>query len=534
VGPNSAGTLSIRGLSGSPNTRILVLIDGQPQYMGIFGHPISDAYVNDMVERVEVLRGGASLLYGSQAMAGAINLISREVEEGLFGDVRMSFGSFGTVRGNAHGSFRTGKLSVFASAGQERTDGIRTDARDDYVGNNGFLKLGYELNEQWRIQLDGNLTGADYFFPGPDTLPMEGDMGLREYIRNRVSLSVENGHQNWQGAFRFFRSGGKHDFADGFHSTDLVQGLSVYQSFTGWKAAQLTLGLDGQQFGGEATHDVLPPQLAVGFDQVYRLNEWAGYVLGKRQVFDQLNLQAGLRLTRHALYGSYALPSVGASWLISENTVVRAQANRSYRSPTVRDLYLFIPANDALLPETSWTYEAGFSQQLLQQRLSLELTAYWIEGQNLIQDVFLPPSPPQRQNVATFTHRGLEAQMTYQIDSHWQAGLSYAFLDMDKPRLFAPRHDLKAHGSFTRGRFQAGAQVRQLSGLVQDLNPVRESAYFLLDAQAEVRLFSWCRLFVVGKNLLNTDYVMERGYPMPGISVEGGIRLTGKRTRSKG
>src|SRR5690606_22856806 len=70
VGPNSGGNISIRGISGSPNSRVLVLIDGQPQYMGIFAHPIADAYSSSDIERAEVVRGAASLLYGSNAMGG--------------------------------------------------------------------------------------------------------------------------------------------------------------------------------------------------------------------------------------------------------------------------------------------------------------------------------------------------------------------------------------------------------------------------------------------------------------------------------
>ena len=83
VGPNSGGNISIRGVSGSPNTQVLMLIDGQPQFMGIFGHPISDAYTSSDIERVEVIRGPGSILYGSNAMGGAINLITRQPKDGL-------------------------------------------------------------------------------------------------------------------------------------------------------------------------------------------------------------------------------------------------------------------------------------------------------------------------------------------------------------------------------------------------------------------------------------------------------------------
>ncbi|MFW6290090.1 MAG: TonB-dependent receptor plug domain-containing protein, partial [Mariniphaga sp.] len=82
VGTGSAGQISMRGVGGTaPNTQVLVLIDGHPQFQGLFGHPLPDAYVSSDVEKVEVIRGPASILYGSNAMGGVINIITREQQQ---------------------------------------------------------------------------------------------------------------------------------------------------------------------------------------------------------------------------------------------------------------------------------------------------------------------------------------------------------------------------------------------------------------------------------------------------------------------
>jgi outer membrane receptor for ferrienterochelin and colicin len=99
VATNAAGQISIRGIGGSPTTGVLVLIDGHPQYMGIFGHPLSDSYVSSDIERVEVIRGPASLLYGSNAMGGVINLITKaQSNEGLTASAHLMYGSYNTQK----------------------------------------------------------------------------------------------------------------------------------------------------------------------------------------------------------------------------------------------------------------------------------------------------------------------------------------------------------------------------------------------------------------------------------------------------
>ena len=76
VSTGGSGGIKVRGIGGAPNTGMLVLIDGLPQYAGLYGHPIADNYQTMLAERVEVIRGPASLFYGSNAMGGVVNTLT--------------------------------------------------------------------------------------------------------------------------------------------------------------------------------------------------------------------------------------------------------------------------------------------------------------------------------------------------------------------------------------------------------------------------------------------------------------------------
>ena len=122
VSGGGSGGMKMRGIGGSPTTGMLVLIDGHPQYMGLMGHSIADAYQSMLAERIEVVRGPASVLYGSNAMGGVINILTKkQKEDTLENNVRLGYGSYNTVQSEVNSSFRKKKLSTYISGSYNRT-----------------------------------------------------------------------------------------------------------------------------------------------------------------------------------------------------------------------------------------------------------------------------------------------------------------------------------------------------------------------------------------------------------------------------
>ncbi|MDE5915757.1 MAG: TonB-dependent receptor plug domain-containing protein, partial [Duncaniella sp.] len=140
VSGGAAGTVNIRGVGGG--NKVLFLIDGQPQWAGVFGHSLPDTYVTNDVQKVEVVSGPSSLLYGSGAMGGSVKLITRRaMHDGLEGSVRAMGGSYGTQKYGVKAGYRHGAWNAFAAASYESTDGNRRGM--DYWLSNQYASLGY-------------------------------------------------------------------------------------------------------------------------------------------------------------------------------------------------------------------------------------------------------------------------------------------------------------------------------------------------------------------------------------------------------
>ncbi|MBP5647660.1 MAG: TonB-dependent receptor plug domain-containing protein [Bacteroidaceae bacterium] len=204
VSGGSAGNISMRGMTGG-TARMIVLIDGHPNYAGIYGHPIADSYQSLMTERVEVLRGPASILYGSGAMAGVINIVTRK-ENGTHARLHAGYGSFNTAETEFSATTRQGKLSAVASGSYNRTDGHRDNMNFEQFG--GYAKIGYDISDNWNTSANVDITRFKASQPGSETSPLiDAD---QEITRGTSALFIENRYARTQGAVSLFYSWGDH------------------------------------------------------------------------------------------------------------------------------------------------------------------------------------------------------------------------------------------------------------------------------------------------------------------------------------
>ena len=206
VSTGAAGGINMRGITGGAG-QLLILIDGHPQYQGIYGHPIADSYQTMMAERVEVLRGPASVLYGSNAMGGVLNIVTRSMkDDGVKTNINLGAGSYGTLQAEASNQVRSGKFSSTVSAQYNRTDNHRPRMGFEQYG--GYVKLGYDFTPHWNAYIDANITHFNASNPGTESSPLyDADQWI---TRGVASIALENHYDKTSGALSFYSNFGRH------------------------------------------------------------------------------------------------------------------------------------------------------------------------------------------------------------------------------------------------------------------------------------------------------------------------------------
>lgn len=537
VAAGAAGGMNVRGIGGAPTSGVLVLIDGNPQYMGLMGHPLADSYQSLMAQKVEVIRGPASMLYGSNAMGGVINIITNQtkVDERHI-SAQVMYGSYNTLSAEATANGRKDNLYGTFNIGYNRSDGHRENMDFDQL--NGQGKLGYELNSNWNSTINFNLSTTKSSNPGAvsnEIIDNDADV-----TRGDVSAALKNEYENTSGALKLYYNFGAHEINDGykpgestlpyrFHSTDQMMGVSAHQSYSLFTNNNTTAGLDLQRFGGKAWNEFTDQREDKSLADVH-LYELAGYVHTQQALLsNKLWLNAGVRLDYHEKNGTEWIPQLGVSFSPSSNNVLKAMVSKGFRNATIREMYMFPPQNPDLKPERLMNYEVSYTQNLLQNRLSMGLNVFYIDGENMIQTNFID-GKPINLNSGKVENKGVEVSSKYQLTQSINLSGNYSYLDMKHAILGAPKHKLYVGGNFTKEKWSFSTGIQVVSKLYtavksKQVSEDQTSSFNLWNARVNYKATSMLTFFAKGENLLGEAYEMNAGYQMPKTTVFGGLRL---------
>ena len=532
VSTGAAGGINLRGISGGAG-QLLVLVDGHPQYQGIYGHPISDSYQTMIVDRVDVLRGPASVLYGSNAMGGVINIVTRSMhEDGVRTNLNLGAGSYGTVQTEVSNQVKQGKFNSTVAAQYNRTDNHRPRMGFEQYG--GYVKLGYDFTEHWRTSADVNITHFNASNPGSTVKPI---YDANQWItRGVASIALENNFEKTSGAISIYSNFGKHKIDDGtddpetptmryFRSEDALTGISWYQSARLFKGNRLTVGIDYQNIYGKAyyTSKATGETLDTPNKQSGKSNrnEIAGYVDFRQDLMTWMTVDAGLRYDYHSVTGAELVPQAGIVVRPISTGEVKLMASKGFRNPTMRELYLYPPSNEDLKAERLWNYELSWKHH--PGKFVYGVNVYYINGDNMIQTVAID-GKMRNVNTGKIENYGAELEASYRINNHWSVNTNHSFLHMEYKVLAAPEYKGFLGVDFSYNRWFANAGLEYVNGLYTVVGEQEEKENFcLLDASVRFNVWRGLDLWVRGENLLGQAYEIMKDYPMPGATFMGGV-----------
>jgi iron complex outermembrane receptor protein len=536
VSEGSAGVVNIRGVG--QGNKVLLMLDGQPQWAGIFGHALPDLYVASDADRVEVLRGPGSLIYGSNAAGGIINVITHSQDSpGRETRARFMYGSYNTQKYLVSNGWTKGKFSSFVSVNHDRTDGHRDNSA--FRITNGFAKSSWKFNNKLRLVADLSLARTKGQNPGRVDKPIYDN--TIDILRGSASVALENNTGNLSGMVKAYYGFGDHLINDGyfaggtprntlFSSFDHNMGVMLYESFSLFRGNRVTLGADWKNWGGKASNVPVPESSMTAAQIVDKsVSELAAYAIVQQELFNLLTLNGGVRYENNSVFGGEWIPQIGATLRPFTGNTVKFILSKGFRSPNIREMYMFPPQNPDLKPERILNRELSLIQEIAEGRFTAELALFLITGDNLIQ-VAMVDGRPVNSNTGEFTNKGFEFETRARILSNLVLSGNYSYLHTDKPMLAAPEHMFNMSAVYAPGAFSFTAGIQYTGGLYVSLqpNPVTEENYMLVNASA-----SWdhkfgniaTTLFLRGDNLAGTHYSINYGFPMPGRVISAGINF---------
>lgn len=543
------GALTEVRLRGTETNQTLVLIDGievnDPAGASFFN--FAHLLAAD-VERIEILRGPQSVLYGSEAVGGVINIITKSGGDRPNGAVSLEGGSFRTGQANASLGAGGERYNAFISGTHMRSNGISQAKSpggslkpDGYENSTVFTKLAARPVENLELDFVARYTRYDQDIDDFTTRAVEADLqtkGEQRYGRAQARLDLFDGH--WQQRFgatltrmkaRDYNSGNRTNTATGGKTKFDYQSDVLFDTPELANASHLvTLGLEQERESVELN------SAFADLDRSFRTRS----VFGQYQIdlLERVSLTAGLRHDANQRFEDTQTYRFTAAYNhIETGTRLRASYGTAVKNPTVTELYGFdqsYQGNPDLKPESSRGWDIGIEQDLFRDRLTLGAT--WFQ-QN-IEDLITGAGRTSVNLDGRSRSRGVELTADLDLSSGFSIQGSYTFNDTRDPngdRLTKrPRHSGSVNLNYRFLEDRANVNLGVLyNGNQHDLafdqnfntSVVSLRSYTLVNLAGSYRITDNLEIFGRVENALNENYEESYTYNTPGRAAYAGLRL---------
>jgi len=504
-GPGGVTSLFLRGTS---STQTLVLVDGVPINSPYFGGTDLSSISTANVERIEVVRGPYSALYGSEAIGGVVRIFTRRsAEAGVSGNASFALGNAAAKEGFVESRFSGTTLSGALTAQLAEGSSLGVTVRRE-TGRTGVPTDGATPTPQRSTSADTTTVEVPFSYSLSKSLSLSASV---HYTRDQPDYADPADPFFTWSTTDARRVGGRVAAAGTWGAQRLAVGVDLERTQV-WNESNLGPALDGET----------ARTLAVFAED--RLALFSGRFVAT----------AGVRWDDASSYGSAWSPRVTAAWRVLPSLKIRAAAGSAFRAPSLGELYYPYSGNPDLKPERSTGLEAGL-EETVAEGVVAEATAFWNDIRQLIQ---YDAQTFTNENIGHARTRGVEVAVRTAVGGRAFLRASYTYLDArdldaDAPLIRRPRH----RASLTAGSGFGSGGSWSVTGLFVGARPDGDAAdftkiaedpsYVRVDAAVTLppvllSLSPWARV----TNLFNREYAEVNGFPAPGRRFLAGLEAS--------
>jgi len=523
---------------------------GDPQ--GSLAYHVQDLFSSSNLDRIEVLKGTNSTLYGSSAMGGVVNIIPQKWQGGLKADLRTEIGPNSTLLGNARVAYGQENYYVDFSPLYVTTDGMENEGDGEFYYDNmgftfggGFRPIDNASLEASALFYDSELGygNGPYIDAGGNLIYQQAVAGQhREGQLYQVGLiwshqplqswdyAIKGSHSATQRHYFMYDREDAHSDYDGeTYYAEMQHNLH----FADWLTFTLGGDFEKQNYiGQEPNNPGGGNYTMVDFDE--ERNIWDGFAQAQFAIFDRsLFFTLGGRYHDPEGYDEETVWEASAAYLLKPTgTKFHAHVGTGYRVPSLYELYggyvsggvLNNIGNPDLIPEESLGWDMGIEQTFMGGKLKTGATYFKTEFENLIEWDWATVT---FSNVEETDTSGIEAYVSYRPWPILKLDVAYTYTDLDG-RTNYPRHKcdllvtaypLESLTVLFDVSYQYDKTVSLTGGDYDEENPA------IINMAITNAVSSHMDLFVRVENLSDREYT-EGGYLMPPLSVYGGIKLS--------
>nr|MBA4167930.1 TonB-dependent receptor [Chitinophagaceae bacterium] len=567
---SNAGTNLAASIRGATAGNVLILLDGIPvnDPSVITNYFDLNFFSVDQIERVEILKGGQSTLYGSDAVAGVINIITRKSRDhGVHADLGISAGSYGTFKTDAGLRQHSDKSSFSLMYGYTGSKGF--SSAYDSTGKGNFDKDGYRqhnITGSWQVSLTDKLKANIFGFYSRYKTDIDAAAFKDEKDYTVSTNDLQGGaglaYQIKEGALKFnyryhvvkrnYLNDSLFNAPDYFKSD--FEGRTHFLELYGnklWKNIELLAGADYRQNNmsdksiSASSFGLFSSSLSDSVAKMSQISPYASVILKANKIF---NIELGGRWNSHSLYGNNFSYTINPGAFIDKKIKLFANLYSAFKTPTLYQLFDPFSGNKELTPEKSVNAEGG-AQWFVTKEFNVRAVYFYRKTKDAIEYTYTDPVNyvAQYTNIDNKKAGGFEIEAAY-AGSRWNASANYTYTratltsgldntgfpvgkDTTMNLLFRnPSNVLNiSAGVQVMSQFYVSANAH-IAGKrfepVYAAAPVKLNSYYTVDLYMEYKVCRKGKLFAAFRNITDQQYFELLGYNTRRFNFTGGLQLS--------